>query len=1465
MRKRRADGTVAAPPPKKLRTNTAVAVESWATRLRPRKRSAPIISPMPAHKPKKAKHVAAKQVRAPSTIRPSALRAAARRAARLMAAKRALLWAHMRSLFLLFGRRSAFSALLFRYKGILAERERERRLLAVRALAQRLFRALVKRNAVRQRVRRVFRALVWRRFTLRARMRRLLIKLARRVRGDRGKLVSVALQPFVFMLSRDTGEFVTELSPNHRGQAWIQDSAGRYHQQLSDFMLELPKLAMFGIAENVVYWNHEHPDVFDYPVMERWMHFRDPRVEDAINIFKSPLSGLRIVDIEVQERSYYEALDVENFASGGVAFVFNKYAGATSLAGARTLDKWLQPASICTFADKDTGLTAEYEGLREDATSISNACCYDIILGLYKAKIEALQRPDLSRKDHKYGRFKGIQMTHEGLHRFFHAGKKTFSPLELGLSLRQFRTFFVYLGLRLTVFDITGAEIPEACYVPTRPNAKLVPCHVWVLHHSSHLFLLTEGLNSLSKLPRSIMTSTPRLTIIDRTEVERKPSSHYYISSRDVSTEFIDCLDKLTDLHFKKRGVVRVACPVEMTVALHTLVTRCKYLPGIVMKGNKIVSLKLRVDNTDIILSPPDSAPNDCTVMLHDADEFALYHALQQKLVRSVINRDTLSCYSEELAQSFRELSRKPLHYNTGYRGADLYDAEAARALQFTGCATVGGARLITSEHDISKAHTAAILAMRHFPVFSVFDRFKPFDAATMVIKDHALYVVRRRPDCISADSIEFLLLDNDCCFVTAETARICAAWRGVVIESFVEPSRLVSAEPAHSAICGIYSSTLPVALKKFLVNKVVGLLGRLFSARGWTQLFTNKGEAFHFKAAHPGSQLMKRNVGEDRDCSLYFVHKEERVDLVDGFFPIHHAVSDFVRIQLYKRAREVGRPLVAVNTDALWFAGAEVAVPKEHTLCGIGKWGVRAGGLRVPDAAHKARTSTFVPTAVATICVEALHVKNEYDSAEMGALLDAHNCVIVLGDLPGVGKSTALEMHCCKDTTLFVAPTNKLKAHFALAFHAVTLDALLGLRVVGDTGDGSLDGGAQDMAGIAAFSTIVFDEVFFHTVPKLARIGSFMRKHATLEDGFTQRKFFATGDPFQNPPIEQLAVASARAYYMEAVSVLFPSQLTLRVCKRVGSAADQQRLEMIKTRLFTNKEHPASVIRAYAKPIDSMDSVRGVAVTYKNTTAWAVNSYLHEKAVAGRTDTVRVGEKSYYPGLELVCRKRLEKVQKKRLGSACEYKCAGALHVNFTVTVSRVNEDGLELDDGDGNQLKVSFNQAAHHLAYTHAYTGHSFQGLSVSGSITIFDHSFSFVDEDGRPCGVTAEWAYTALSRARDMSEVYYYMGPCDYEPRDPDKHFRAWLQQKIRGHKAADKKAGRTWTEAEYITVEYVYKLLKGQCDRCAMCPAILQREWEKGDHEQVSIDRKDGGEAHVKMNCQLLCLQCNKRKQ
>jgi ATP-dependent exoDNAse (exonuclease V) alpha subunit len=47
----------------------------------------------------------------------------------------------------------------------------------------------------------------------------------------------------------------------------------------------------------------------------------------------------------------------------------------------------------------------------------------------------------------------------------------------------------------------------------------------------------------------------------------------------------------------------------------------------------------------------------------------------------------------------------------------------------------------------------------------------------------------------------------------------------------------------------------------------------------------------------------------------------------------------------------------------------------------------------------------------------------------------------------------------------------------------------------------------------------------------------------------------------------------------------------------------------------------------------------------------------------------------------------------------------------------------------------------------YTHAHTGHSLQGTSVSSGITIFDLGHPFM---------TRAWLYTALTRSRSMDQV-------------------------------------------------------------------------------------------------------------
>jgi hypothetical protein len=151
-----------------------------------------------------------------------------------------------------------------------------------------------------------------------------------------------------------------------------------------------------------------------------------------------------------------------------------------------TLDTWLlRPVPAAAKCDVSG---------REDL-AVANSCGYDILLHLYKTPIEALQQPAKRRGDHRGGRYKGIDMTLQGLYSFFNPGVP-FDASQLGLTLPQFKMFFERLNLQLTVLDVAGAEVIKASFQPTHQNRKISPWHVWVLHHDGHLFLLNAGLHA---------------------------------------------------------------------------------------------------------------------------------------------------------------------------------------------------------------------------------------------------------------------------------------------------------------------------------------------------------------------------------------------------------------------------------------------------------------------------------------------------------------------------------------------------------------------------------------------------------------------------------------------------------------------------------------------------------------------------------------------------------------------------------------------------------------------------------------------------------------------------------------------------------------------------------------------------------------------------------------------------------
>ena len=797
--------------------------------------------------------------------------------------------------------------------------------------------------------------------------------------------VSVTLQPYEFMI-RGSG-FCTELPLGHRGVRFVRDSEGRYHQQLSEITVEVP-LALISMLPGL-YWNHEHSNVVDSPRINwNWPLLGAPLVQDALGVFHSPLSALGVVDvIEIPLAKPFDALAVQNFDSAHAGHLFHAHTSARTAASLRlepselaqasgrpapqnTLDAWLMPVYF-------SGAPADTSGMsgRQDLAS-SNACGYDILLHLFKQPLEALQKPRGKRRqqDHKGGRYKDLQMTLKGLWAFFH-GQKDFDPALLGLTLPEFRTFFVHLGLQLTVLDIAGQPISDACYEPVSANKKISPRHVWVVHHNNHLYLLTHGLDSLKikaatlqpALAAALQTrlqplgdhdgvQVPALTahcyvphaepiFVDAghsgdddadtnddtvagveakntnveadadlmnssTEAEVRIAAPTGSGSGDtpaVSTKlapgarpevFVGDLDGLARINLGafKRKYLRVICPVDMVAALRQLLVQCHYEPAVIMRGHKIVALKLRVDGVEITLAPPDAAPMDRTVMLQTPAEHTLYCSLERRLVHALMRPETLSSYHPDVAAAFRTMARAPLVYGTGYCGPGLFEPElvAAHGLITGACASSAsipsaglgaaafpGVAPATSEHDISKAHTAALLGMKSIPVFGVFDSFGPF-VATDPVQDHCLYVVRR-PAELSTGSAEHLLLDADVNLVTGATLKLCSGWPGVVVESVLRPSKLIETSEVSEALKAIWASSLALGHKKFLPNKAVGLAGRRYNTSESTLLFRDAAEARHFKEQFigMGSQLVARTVGDE---VLYFVHHCYKAELVDGF-----------------------------------------------------------------------------------------------------------------------------------------------------------------------------------------------------------------------------------------------------------------------------------------------------------------------------------------------------------------------------------------------------------------------------------------------------------------------------------------------------------------------------------------------------------------------------------------------------
>jgi hypothetical protein len=1381
-------------------------------------------------------------------------------------------------------------------------------------------------------------------------------------RHMKGKVIfgvdhDVTVRTILFSAMEDAdGNQMKALKAAHRADktlAHAVDPDGYYHQEIKEFVFTTKQSSLKPYSLNKVFWvkGAHFPDYINY---EKEHSAGNPLFVgvfyETLEVFSSGLTGIKFVSaVEHDPAAAFKRLTVPNRADNECEHIYSPYTTARAKEGATSLDDWLLPAYKSEW-DKGGAAPAI------DELDVIGGCGYNVVLQTFTDSFKKLRNfdkgVDKRTGERRIGKYLEVKMTKRWLYEnIFHVGE-VYDKSKLALSALELRRFYEHYRVNLFVFDITGRIDTEASY--TLPigteNKHLRPATTYVLQHNKHLFLLTEGVKSLTqmKLNTNSVLYQP-LKPFERIEVDdedaaKPPSQSYFIGDDTVPVLFCETIADLPTLkiHIPKRNKdgevmrnkkgeviehekVRVACPCSLWLVLSELLIKCKYEPKVSMAGGAIVALTLKIDDVLVSISPPDAPPDDKVPYIPTENIFRLYSKHDLVLKQALRNKETISTYSGSLLKALI-LGKTP----TLFRSPLVFGSEC------------DDDNLLA--HDLNKAYTSFVKEIKVVPVFNEFDEFErfiyekehklvvldevnnpdvddalshcsdpsspqvlvaPFASGGMVqtsiepflydkpvfslhdtaaeIKlmkkakmdnssilkalsakypsehvapllyserdKHAFYLVQRVGE-PAKNNLQKLLLDQEYNLLTFDTWLIVRDWDCCTTLGVIKPSKIVPVA-VGKAIDDLWADKLlPVPLKKFLANKHVGLCGKRFNKKHDTLIFTDNDEAMHYYEQLGGKEHAEHFVDVVGGRKLYFVTRNRQTLLKDGFFPIQHIVYDKQRMALYHRALAVGKPVIAAKVDCLWFEGFDekALVPKNNSAKGIGTWSVlKSDGHPVKELLDKSwlKWDEHLPVLDNAAQVTNIPIKNEWRFDEFKEIFDNGNHVLILANIPGAGKTHSLIEYCkpLGDKALFVCPYNALADDLnGKGVKAITLHNLLGLMGGSDSDD------KKKPYVVSGVTHIIYDEIFCHSTYMLANIRRYNALHLSMEDG-TERKFFAAGDNNQNSPIETLSLErlERKAYYFDCVSTIFDTHITLEVCKRVSTDKQRADLVVIKDLVLNSATPLIDIARRFFKPITTLEEVKGMSVCYLNETARIVNNFCNAEEVPLIDPSLVIANagRNYWAGQTLRCRKLLE-VNGERM------------HINYVYSVSGRTEHGLRLTSSLGTAYDVSFAQLAECFAYNYAHTCHSLQGMSVSTGITLHDLCFFYV---------TREWFYTALTRSRDLDEIYFWDPSVVLHDLQVVKEgeLQLKIERKIAGYKVQDAKAGRLYDDAAYINHNDVIALLDEQERRCCVCAEVVSLVWKDAkDDSQFTVDRLDNDIAHVKGNCAISCLGCNRAK-
>lgn len=618
-----------------------------------------------------------------------------------------------------------------------------------------------------------------------------------------------------------------------------------------------------------------------------------------------------------------------------------------------------------------------------------------------------------------------------------------------------------------------------------------------------------------------------------------------------------------------------------------------------------------------------------------------------------------------------------------------------------------------------------------------------------------------------------------------------------------------------------LYSSELETRDKKNIVNIAIGCSGKKYNRKNDTKVFNCYDAAVHHLGGQDAGRILAKhtsdpcqfNMDDEADaevrellersmtnesfaditlptlrCSetLFLARRKSQATLRNGFYPIQHLIYDTTRhdmFELAKRCEEHGAIVCAIRTDCLYLSNTtneSVAAltnynDADSAFDSIGavrcdKMG-DASAMNLPNKCVEGVMNYLVEYTTDDCNVYACEREKEWRTSDdwqqdVFAELDKHDRVFVKGVTAGSGKTTTILRYIHRigklESSLFAFPDNatvaemkqKCEREFGVVPRMMTAHKLLGVAF-----DEKLNEMQQSEASLDGVDIVVLDEVYKHDLTMLLRIRNFMQRNSAI-------KFIGAGDVFQLDPIgdEFNNVADTQLYRERAVAKMFgKNEVYMQCSKRFESVEDARAVEGIKHDLFHNQYTVDDVIRKYKLNEQKFDEkefdTSATCITLSNWTRRKVAHIINNRNTRERNDCITVADTRargtsvtsdktgyslrYHAGMRIISKERI--------------KCKeGVIQKNFVMTIVAINEDTTTLNESLENATFIIPTFKLKDFTIENSRTGYSIQGATIEGKVCIFDIESEYASR---------KWFYTAITRARRLSDVIIYRNASNF----------------------------------------------------------------------------------------------------